>query len=183
MTTANLAGATHNAGAAPIKVSNAGLVLLQAYLPLYFERCGLTRDGQFADAAANHRAVRLVHLLASRQWAQDEVTLPLAKIMCGISVFTPLMTMDDAPTEGERDLCDSLLAAVMQHWDSQRGSSIDGLRGNFLMRDGRLTHQSGSWQLDVEKRPYDVLLGTFPLSFAVIKFAWMPEPLRVQWPW
>lgn len=183
MTTDNLANTAHNEGAEPIRVTNAGLVLLQVYLPRYFERCGLMRDGQFVDAAANHRAVRLAHLLASGQWAQDEAVLPLAKVMCGIAPSTPLMAMDDAPTENEREVCDSLLMAVMQHWDKLHGSSINGLRGNFLMRDGRLTHQRGRWQLDVEKRAYDVLLKTFPLSFEIIKFGWMPEPLRVHWPW
>jgi len=183
MTTDNFASATRNEGAAPIQVCDAGLVLLQVYLPLYFERCGLTRDGQFVDAAANHRAVRVAHLLASGQWAEDEAVLPLAKVMCGIAVSTPLMAMDDAPTENERALCHSLLTAVMQYWDKLHGSSVDGLRGNFLMRDGRLTHQGGSWRLEVEKRAYDVLLGTFPLSFEVIKFGWMPEPLYVRWPW
>jgi hypothetical protein len=183
MTTDKLASATRNEGALPIQVLNAGVVLLQVYLPLYFERCALTRDGQFVDAAASHRAARLVHLLASGQWAQDEAVLPLAKILCGLAPSTPLMAMDDAPTEKERDLCDSLLMAVMQHWDKLHGSSINGLRGNFLMRDGRLTHQGAGWQLDVEKRAYDVLLKTFPLPFESIKHRWMPEPLHVQWRW
>ncbi|MGM3274991.1 contractile injection system tape measure protein [Ralstonia sp. 24A2] len=183
MTTDHFAKATHNQGAAPIRVTNAGLVLLQAYLPLYFERCGLMRDGQFVDAVANHRAVRLAHLLASGQWVEDEVLLPLAKVMCGIEVFAPLMAADDAPTENERDLCHSLLTAVIQNWDQLHGSSVDGLRGSFLMRDGLLTYQNGSWRLEVEKRPYDVLLNMFPLSFTVIKFGWMPEPLHVRWPY
>ncbi|KHK57319.1 hypothetical protein PI87_08855 [Ralstonia sp. A12] len=184
MTTDNLIRPDMNDNAVPIPVSNAGAVLLCPFLPLYFERCSLAvRDGQFVDAAASHRAVRLVHLLASGQWVEDETVLPLAKVMCGVALSTALQPTNDAPTEQELELNHSLLHAVTQHWDRLRHASIDALRATFLMRDGRLT-QSGAgtaWQLNVQRTRADVFLSSLPWSFNIVKFAWMPQPVHVQW--
>lgn len=184
MTTDNLANVTHNQGAAPIKVCDAGLVLLWPFLPFYFEKCDLMQGQQFVDAAARHRAVRLVHLLASGQWVQDETVLPLAKVMCGIDVSTPLIAADDAPTEFERYLSDSLLEVAIHNWRNLREGSIHTLREAFLMRGGSLTRHGASWRLDVERLAMvDTQLGTLSWLSNIVAFAWTPEPLHVQWQW
>jgi len=183
MTTHTLAGAGSNEGASSILIPNAGVVLLWPYLPLYFERCELLRDGQFVDAAANHRAVRLVHLLASGQWVQDETSLPLAKVLCGVAPSAPLMLATDAPSEIELELSNSLLHAITQQWDALNNTSVDNLRGSFLMRPGRVAYRGpgAGWQLDVEPKAVDVLLRSLPWSIGTIALGWMREPLHVHW--
>ncbi|KIH83140.1 hypothetical protein UCMB321_3090 [Pseudomonas batumici] len=59
--------------------------------------------------------------------------------------------------------------------------SIDGFRGNWLVRDGLLANANDRWEMTVKPRPYDVLLAHSPFSFSVIRHSWMDKPLFVTW--
>ncbi|MDE2203283.1 MAG: hypothetical protein KGJ38_11270, partial [Burkholderiaceae bacterium] len=91
---------------------------------------------------------------------------------------------EDAPTESELALSDSLLRAVIQRWAQMKNTSIETLRGTFLMREGLLERraaQDGARHLKVHHRTVDVLVDLLPWSIWSIQNSWMPQPLSVRW--
>ena len=80
-------------------------------------------------------------------------------------------------------LIKGLIEAVIAHWPAIGGSSVEGLRGNWLFRDGLLYDQDDRWELVVEKSAYDLLLDKSPFSFSIIKYPWMSKPLHVTCPY
>ncbi|MFZ6770095.1 contractile injection system tape measure protein [Undibacterium sp. Di26W] len=177
-----VATATHNRDNmnTTFNVNNSGLVLLQSYIPLFFSRLHLTVDDRFVSADAQQRAVHYLQFLATGHSQTADHYLVLNKILCG---FKPQDTVDTNITmpTADKELCESLLHAAISHWTAIGASSLDGMRGNWLVRDGLLS-ENGEWQLAVEKRAYDILINKSPFSFSVIKFPWMNKVLRVSWP-
>jgi len=166
---------------APVLVHNAGLVLLQAYLAALFERLGLVTDGNFASDQARQVAVNCLQFLATGSEQAPEHYLLLNKLLCGWPLAEPL---DDAPllSPDDQETCEGMLVAVIGHWDGIEGTSIDGLRGNWLVRNGTLSEAPDRWHLIVERQSWDILLSRFPLSYSVIKLPWMEKPVYVTWP-
>ena len=70
---------------------------------------------------------------------------------------------------------------VVKQWNALKGSSVDALRGSFLIRDGILTPSTNGWLLTVEKKAYDILLDKLPWGIAMIKLSWAPYVLSVEW--
>lgn len=165
-----------------IYIRNAGLVLMWPFLPHYFGRLNmLNEDNSFKTPELASRAVHLLQYLATKHPGSDEHELMLNKILCGLPIDTPV-EYGIYLTEEEVDLSESLLRAVIKQWKAMGNSSIDGLRGGFLIRDGRLEKKKdGKWRLQVEKKPYDILLGKLPWSYSMVKVSWMPKRLIVEW--
>jgi hypothetical protein len=83
--------------------------------------------------------------------------------------------------EDQAEMMESLIHGVISHWPDSGSQSVDGLRGNWLVRNGILRKEENGWELTVERKAYDLLLMRVPFSFSVIKFPWMPKPLTVKW--
>ena len=83
-------------------------------------------------------------------------------------------------TKKERDTCDSLLENICQQWSALKSTSPDGLRYNFLIRDGSLSFD-GAYKLVVAKKPYDLLLSRIPWTIGTMKLPWMKEFLFTEW--
>lgn len=169
---------------APVYVENAGLVLLAAYAQRLFGTLGLLDGNVFVDATAQQRAVHSLAYLVSGDCAGDETAWVLNKLLCGLAIADPVPTCADFDA-GTRDLLDSLLRAVIEHWKTLGNTSIAGLRESFLQRTGRLSQRDGehgrNWHLKVEPRAFDVLLDRLPWRYSTIKLPWMTEPLYVEW--
>ncbi|MCA2997715.1 MAG: hypothetical protein ING75_03845 [Rhodocyclaceae bacterium] len=166
---------------APIAIPNCGLVLLQSFIPVLLSRVGLTDDKSFVGEAAQRRAVHILQFLVTGQSSTAEEHLALNKVLCGLALHESVESAIDI-TAAEIDTCQSLLQAAIGYWDAISDSSIDGLRGNWLVRNGVLTPTSERWDLVVEKRVYDLLLARSPFSYSVIKFPWMEKAMYVTWP-
>lgn len=164
-----------------LRGNNAGLVILQSYFRPLFSRLGLTQNDQFISAEAQRRAVHYLQFLATGRTDTAEQYLVLNKVLCGLAVDAPIEPSIEM-TEAEQALSTDLLKAVIRYWPALGHSSPEGLRGNFLVRDGLLRNDSQRWELIVERKPYDVLLARSPLSYSVIKFPWMEKALYVTWP-
>ena len=167
--------------AMPIQVSNAGLVILQGFISTYFSRLDLTIDGVFSNPQAQRQAVHCLQYLATGLSATEEHHLVLNKLLCGLSISEPIELGFDLTPEN-KTTAESLINAVINHWTAIGSSSIDGFRGNWLVRNGLLKQSDERWDLIVEKRPYDLLLQHSPFSFHFIKLPWMTMPLHVTWP-
>lgn len=174
LTGADLFGATFS-------VSNAGLIIAHSFFETLFERLGLLNDGEFRSEAEKRKAVHFLQYLATGEKISNENDLMLNKVLCGYPINEPAGTTIDFQ-ESETELIDSLITAMISYWPANEGSSIDGFRGNWLVRDGTLTEEEDRWNLIIEKRAYDVLLLQSPFSFSVISLKWMNKPIFVTWP-
>ncbi len=165
-----------------ISVRNAGLVLLSTYVPLLFERLGIVKEGEFVNEQASLDAVHYLQYLGTGLTHTEEVYLPLNKLLCGLSIETPVPQGIEI-SEENKTLITGLLEAAISHWPAIGNSSVDGFRGNWIVRDGLLTEEEDRWQLQVEKKAYDLLINQSPYSFSIIRFPWMNKPIHVSWPY
>ena len=163
-----------------IAVRNAGLVLVNNYLTMLFVRVGLTNDQGFIDTEAQLRAVHYLQYFVTGLTRTEEHLLPLNKVLCGLALAQPVAD-GIIVTDENKDLIDGLIKAMIGQWPVIGDSSVDGFRGNWLVRDGLLSEQEDRWELTVEKRAYDILLQRSPFSFSIIKYPWMDKPLHVNW--
>lgn len=164
-----------------LPVSNAGLVLLQSYLPALFERLGVLRDRRFVSDTATHRALLALQFLACGFTQTEEPHVVLNKVLCGLAPTEPV-PVQAAFTDAEITMMEGLLHAVIGHWPHSGASSLEGLRGNWLLRDGVLSDNGDHWGLTVMRRPWDLLLSKSPFSYAVTKLPWMAKAIYVTWP-
>ena len=165
----------------PIRINNAGLVMLQTYIPRFFEGLGLLREGEFVSNEAQQCAVHALQFLVTGSCQTDEQFLSLNKLLCGLPLHHPV-PYGWQMSEKQIDFSHSLLDSMMQYWRENSSSTKDGFRGNWLVRNGSLTEASDHWALIVDRRPYDVLMGSSPFSYSIIKLQWMKKAIYVTWP-
>ena len=167
-------------------INNAGLVLLNPYLPQLFKALDWIEGKNWRSETAQHQAVVLLDYLVRGETAKDawEYDWTLNKILCGV----PLEMVIDQSTPLSIDAyetADNLIKAVIQYWTIMKNSSIAGLQETFLRRQGKLTFRAEGegWRLQVERKTVDILLERLPMgwSFSVIKMPWMAEMLFVEW--
>ncbi len=111
-------------------------MLLNPFLPHYFEKTGLTKDKQFINEAAANRAVYLLACTASGNISAEDHELPLCKLLCGLpidKVLAPVNITDEEIRESN-----AMLYAAITHWEALKNTSIDALREAFLLREEKL---------------------------------------------
>lgn len=162
-------------------VTNAGLVLLNRFIKLYFDRIGLTDGDKFKSQQAQLDAVHWLQFLVTGQSKTEEHKLALNKVICGLPLSCAVPKGIEISDEGKQ-LAEGLINTVIGYWPSCGSSSIDGFRGNWLVRDGRMSESDNCWTLNVEKKPYDLLLNKAPFSFSTVGLPFMIKPLCVDWP-
>lgn len=165
-----------------IAVRNAGVVLINDYIQILFERLHLTVNNEFTSIENQKKAAKYLQYIVTGRPNTDEVYLPLNKIICGLKVTDKVFDEIEI-TDEERALINSLLQAVISHWPEIGTCSIEGFRGNWFVRDGFLSEHPEKWELTVEKRAYDILINRSPFAFSIIKFPWMNKPIHVKWPY
>ncbi len=165
----------------PVKINNAGLVILQSFISPLFSRLGLVSEGKFVTHSARRRAVHYLQYLVSGCCSTAEQNLMLNKLLCGLALYEPVEYEIEIPPV-EQEICHSLLESVIAYWSAIGSSSCEGFRGNWLVRDGSLTEAKDRWDLIVDRRAYDVLLARSPFSYSIIKLPWMEKPIYVTWP-
>lgn len=168
------------AGLDQLYVDDAGLVILWPFLDPFFTRAGLLDAHRFADEHAPMQAIALLAALAFEDPEPPEFRLPLAKLLCGLAPEADFALERPLRSE-QREECDRLLAAVIDHASVLGDMSPASFRATFLRRFGALSIRDGAWLLQVEHAAHDLLLERFPWSWSWVKTPWMPEPLRVEW--
>jgi hypothetical protein len=160
-----------------VHVGCAGAVLLHPFLPQLFETVGIAKDDKLLQP---DRALGLLHFLATGQRVAPEYDLLLAKLLCGVPLDAPVRSRIEL-TAAEQQEAEALLAAVVRHWDALGDTSIDGLRGSFLVRPGKLSYRGGEQVLQVEEQSFDILLDRLPWGIGTIQLPWMERILWVEW--
>ena len=161
-----------------ITVRNAGVVLINNYIPMLFERLHLTVDNEFTSAENQKKAAKYLQYVVTGLPNTDEVYLPLPKILCGLSV-TDKVSDEIEITDQEKNLIQGMLRAIISHWPEIGDCSVDGFRGNWFVRDGILIEQEDKWELVVEKRAYDILINRSPFLGQRIESAGQSRSLVV----
>jgi hypothetical protein len=161
-----------------IFISNAGLVIVAAFLPALFNKL------QFYDGATiqNHtNAVCLLHYLATGEQPTDELELVLPKILCGLA---PEMFIDVKAFHVQKkwkNEVEDVVKSAIEYWNAVGNTSAAGLRESFLKRKGKLSHDGSVWHLQVEQQPYDLLLQHLPWNISMIQLPWMKQMLQTEW--
>lgn len=163
-----------------VYIKNAGQVLLAPYLPTLFSRMGVIKDGRFIDAEASARAIVALQYLVDGVGEVPEYMMVLNKLLCGVESSRPPIERVRL-SEEEKGLIDGLLLAAIENWTAIGATSINGFRGSFLQREGKLTFEDEQWNLLVETRSFDMLLDRLPWSYATVKYSWMPHVINVEW--
>jgi len=164
-----------------IAVQNAGLVLLQNYYIMLFERLNLVNERRFVSEKAQFAALQYLQYIVTELTEVEESFLTLNKVLCGLSPSAPVKSIITIP-ETHKELIERLIRSSIECWEAVGKSSINGFRRNWLVREGVLQEGEEHWSLTVEKRAYDILIARSPFSFSIIKFPWMQKPLYVTWP-
>lgn len=164
-------------------IKNAGIVLLAPYLDQLFSALRLLEEGQFVNKEAQQKAITILHYVSTGSEEVNEYEVPLLKLLCN---FPILMPIDHALriSESEREVIDQLLTFVISQWEIMKNSSPEGLRQNFLIRDGKLfQNEENRWHLKVHRKTEDILLDQLPYgwSFSMIKARWMDDIIFVEW--
>ena len=161
-------------------INNSGLTILVPFLPTLFERCGVTVNNAFIDERSKSKAVRLLAYAATGQTETSESLLVFNKLLSGMEVYNDLdgtvnITLDD------KKIIDEMLNAVIQKWEKLGATTIEGIRGSFLIREGLLTEEEENYQLTVESRGIDILMDYLPWRITPSKLPWMKKTIRVHW--
>lgn len=163
-----------------IDVRNSGVVLLHPFLGAYFADLDLLVERDFINNEARARAVLLLNYLATGETEAAEFDLTLQKILCGYPLEDTLVS-SIIPTDKEKAESGNLLNAVTSHWEPLKNTSIAGLRGTFLQRNGNIETKESGWLLKVEQKGFDILLAKLPWGFSTIRLPWMQKMLSVDW--
>jgi hypothetical protein len=161
-------------------INNAGLVLLHPYLHILFDALGLLEKRAFKNPAAQDKAIQLLGYLGSGETGIPEYDLVFPKLLCGLLPEDPIDRFVEL-TDFDKAEADQLLEAVINNWGALGSTSADGLRGNFLMREGKLQWQGDEWRLRVTQTSYDLLLNRLPWGLSVVRLPWMPWVLKTEW--
>jgi hypothetical protein len=163
-----------------ISVKDAGIVLMNNYIPMLFERLKLTDKYEFPSIQSQHQATKVLHYLVTGNSIDQQDQLPLIKVICDL---VPSEQIDPLPAipENDKELIDDVTTAMIKNWPAIESSSIKTLRENWLVRDAFLTEKEHQWELRIENRPYDTLIRQSPFSFSIIKYPWMKKALHVYW--
>ena len=163
-----------------IFISNAGLCLLTPWISSFFKQLNLIEANEFVDAGKQQHAIYLLHYLITQEENPTEELLVLPKLLCGWPLQMPVIN-SDVITDQEKNECVDLLTSVIQNWTTLKNTSIDGLRGSFLQRSGKLTENEDQFILQPEQQSIDLLLEYVPWTFRYIRLPWMKKALQVDW--
>lgn len=173
----------HKLNSDELYVENAGLILLHPFLQPFFKEIQLTKDNLFIDEYARMKAVLFSQHLVYGTTIFEEHQLTLNKILCGFPIEEPIIKELEITTE-EKAAATDLLQQVIQLWQKnsvQVNGTIEGLQQSFLERPGKLVQKDNNWHLQVEQKPYDMLLSSLPWGIGIIKTPWMDGMLWVDW--
>ena len=161
-------------------VQNAGLVLFHPFLKTFFNQFNwLSENGKILQ---NHKltAVQAMHYLATGNEDFFEGNMIFEKFLCGLPLNTPIpknsLLSDNIGVEAL-----NLLNEVIKNWPALKNTSPDGLRNEFIQRNGKLIQKDRGYKLLVERKVQDILLDKLQWNISIVKLPWKDDLLFVEW--
>lgn len=159
-------------------VKNAGLILLHPYLKNFFANCELLNDtGKIINPEL---AIHLLHYLATKKEQQYESNMVFEKFLCGIAIEQSI-TREIIIPEALKLKAETLLEAVITHWEALNNPSTDLLRNEFLQRAGKLSFKNENPKIIVERKVFDLLLDKLPWTLSLSKLPWIDKLIYTDW--
>ena len=159
-------------------VENAGLVLLNPFLPALFKQLELVdEDGKLTDPEI---AACVLHYAATGREGDYEFEMTFEKYLCGIPPSFSL-SRNITLTQDQKSEVEKVLNSVLQHWTALKSQSTALLQNEFLSRSGKLIVEKSNHRLVIEKKTFDLLLDKLPWNYSLIKFSWKKELMFVEW--
>jgi hypothetical protein len=163
-----------------IIVQNAGLVLLHPFLKTFFTETGiLIKEGYFLKEK-QILAVQALHFLATGNEMFFEANMVFEKYLSGMPLKMPIQR-ESLLTKEIKSEANEMLRQVIKHWPALKNTSVDGLRQNFLQRDGKLIQNKKNYRLLVERKTQDILLERIDWNISVVKLPWMKNLIHIEW--
>ena len=166
-----------------LTVGNAGLCLLAPWFVRLFAMLGWLDEERkkFRNTSSKVRAVFLLQYLAcGTEKAWREAELAFNRLLTALPGHVPLPKSQPL-TDEERQTADGMVAGVKANWPQMNGTSVEGFRGSFILREGTLEQEEERWLLTVEEKAYDILLETVPWGFRQIRLPWLKKHVQVKW--
>jgi hypothetical protein len=160
-----------------IYVDNAGAVIFAAFIPALFKKLALEENGVILNPDL---AALIIQYCVTGDVKIAEYELVLPKILCGIAIEFPVNTNTVIATDQMKEV-DEMLLSLIEYWLVLKNTSIEGLRESFFKRSGKLSMVNNEWLLQVEQKPFDMLLQQLPWSISMIKLPWMTNLLKTEW--
>lgn len=160
-----------------IFIENAGAVIIAAFLPVLFGKLKIVKQGIMVNPG---RAALIIQHIVSGKTKASEFELVLPKILSGLEPEMPVDTGRNITAVQKKEV-NEMLASVIEHWAVIKNTSVAGLRDSFLKRSGKLSLVNNEWLLQVEQKPFDMLLQQLPWGISMIKLPWMKNLLKTEW--
>ena len=170
-------------------VSNAGIVLLNPFLPMLFRSLSLQDDESKWISTEHHlAAIYLLNYLSTGTLEADEDELYIGRILTAFDQeeiipqiseeqFFELISKATLETELEQ-----LIQAVRDNWRPMRNCSWNGLRNDFLSRAGTIKKAGeNDHELTIESGGLDVMLSYKDWSISMITYSWLEGIIYVKW--
>lgn len=159
-------------------VNNAGLVLLNPFLPALFKQLELlSESGKLTDPEL---AACILHYAATGREGDFEFEMAFEKYLCGISPSVSL-NKEIALSDIQKEEVEKVLNSVLTYWEVMKNKPIALLQNEFLSRSGKLITEKTNHRLLIERKTFDLLLDKLPWSYSMIKFSWKKELIFVEW--
>ncbi len=161
-------------------LNNAGLVLLHPFFKQLFINAEIADTNGNILPSKKETAIHLLHYLCTKEEQQLESELVLEKFLCGFPIEQPINRFIKLP-EKLKQMAEEVLQAAIEHWTILKNTSPDGLRSEFLQREGKLILDNDTGRLIVERKGLDILLDSIPWNIHLIKLPWLDKLIHVEW--
>jgi len=163
-----------------LTIENAGMILLSAFIPSLFKQNNWTQKGEFTSAGIQHKACIFLHFLWQKELPEDESSLMLNKILCGIPLASALK-LNFSFTKEEIENSEAMLVQMASTWEAIRSKVGDSIRNGFFARKGILKPTEMGWSLNIERQGMDLLIDRLPWSISTIKLPWNDYLIQTEW--
>ncbi|MAW95178.1 MULTISPECIES: contractile injection system tape measure protein [unclassified Leeuwenhoekiella] len=161
-------------------VQQAGLVLLHPFLPVLFNELNFLSETKQLQESKRDEAVHLLHFLATGNLKPYEAELGFEKYLCGLPQQFPVRR-DVKLSRKQKAEATHLLETAIKHWSALKNTSPAGLRGQFLVRPGKLSFENERDQLQLERVTADILLDQLPWGLSMMRLPWLKKILYINW--
>ncbi|PHR96037.1 MAG: hypothetical protein COA80_09370 [Leeuwenhoekiella sp.] len=168
------------ADAGSLIVQQAGLVLLHPFLPVLFKELNFLDEAKQLRKSKQDEAVHVLHFLATGNLKPFEAELGFEKYLCGFPQQFPVKR-NVTLSRKQKTEATHLLETAIQHWSVLKNTSPAGLRGQFLIRPGKLSFDNERDQLQLERVTADILLDQLPWGLSMMRLPWLKKILYINW--